>query len=87
MSRCRAFLVHRALCYGLTNVLRFFETPSTTQTQILGQKEKNCFPVNDGLEFNNQVILAGTLTGVQGDIRCKVLVALSTPKYKLEELA
>ena len=25
-----------------------------------------------------QVILAGTLTGVQGDIQCKVLVALST---------
>ena len=31
--------------------------------------------------------LAGTLTGVQGDIRCKVLAALSTAKYKLEELA
>ena len=27
-----------------------------------------------------QVILAGTLTGVQGDIRCKVLAALSTVK-------
>ena len=27
-----------------------------------------------------QVILAGTLTGVQGDIRCKVLTALSTVK-------
>ena len=26
----------------------------------------------------NQVILVGTLTGVQGDIRCKVLAALST---------
>ena len=29
---------------------------------------------------NLQVILAGTLTGVQGDIRCKVLAALSTAK-------
>ena len=28
----------------------------------------------------NQVILAGTLTGVQGDIRCKVLAALSHSK-------
>ena len=28
----------------------------------------------------NQVILAGALTGVQGDIRCKVLAALSTIK-------
>ena len=27
-----------------------------------------------------QVILAGTLTGVQGDIRCKILAALSTAK-------
>ena len=27
-----------------------------------------------------QAILAGTFTGVQGDIRCKVLVALSTVK-------
>ena len=27
---------------------------------------------------SDQVILAGTLTGVQGDIRCKVLAALST---------
>ena len=27
-----------------------------------------------------QVILAGTLTGVQGNIRCKVLAALSTVK-------
>ena len=27
-----------------------------------------------------QVILAGTLTGVQGHIRCKVLAALSTVK-------
>ena len=27
-----------------------------------------------------QVILAGTLTGVQGDIRCKALTALSTVK-------
>ena len=27
-----------------------------------------------------QVILAGTLTGVQGDIRCKFLAALSTVK-------
>ena len=27
-----------------------------------------------------QVILAGTLTGVQGDIRCKVLAVLSTVK-------
>ena len=27
------------------------------------------------------VMLAGTLTGVQGDIRCKVLAALSTVKY------
>ena len=27
-----------------------------------------------------QVILAGTLTGVQDDIRCKVLAALSTVK-------
>ena len=27
-----------------------------------------------------QVILAGTLTGVQGDIPCKVLAALSTAK-------
>ena len=30
-----------------------------------------------------QVILAGALTGVQGDIRCKVLAALSTVKYLL----
>ena len=30
-----------------------------------------------------QVILAGTLTGVQGNIRCKVLAALSTVKYLL----
>ena len=29
---------------------------------------------------SNQVILAGMLTGVQGDIRCKVLAALSTVK-------
>ena len=29
------------------------------------------------LPMNIQVILAGTLTGVQGDIRCKVLAALS----------
>ena len=28
----------------------------------------------------SQVVLAGTLTGVQGDIRCKVLAALSTAK-------
>ena len=28
----------------------------------------------------SQVTLAGMLTGVQGDIRCKVLVALSTAK-------
>ena len=28
----------------------------------------------------NQVILAGTLTGVQGDIRCEDLAALSTVK-------
>ena len=32
------------------------------------------------LGVNNQVILAGTRTGVQGDIRCKVLAALSTAK-------
>ena len=32
------------------------------------------------LWFWNQVILAGTLTGVQGDIRCKVLATLSTVK-------
>ena len=30
-----------------------------------------------------QVILAGTLTGVQGDIRCKVLAVFSTVKYLL----
>ena len=29
------------------------------------------------------MILAGTLTGVQGDIRCKVLAALCTVKYLL----
>ena len=29
------------------------------------------------------VILAGTLTGVQGDIRCKILAAISTVKYTL----
>ena len=29
------------------------------------------------------MILAGTLTGVQGDIQCKVLAALSTVKYLL----
>ena len=29
------------------------------------------------------VILAGTFTGVQGDIRCKVLAALSTVRYLL----
>ena len=29
---------------------------------------------------SHQVILAGTLTGPQGDIRCKVLAALSTVK-------
>ena len=34
-----------------------------------------------------QVILAGTLTGVQGDIRCKVLAALSTEKWLELELA
>ena len=34
-----------------------------------------------------QVILAGTLTGVQGDIRCKVLAALSTAKYLELELS
>ena len=28
-----------------------------------------------------QVILAGTLTGLQGDIQCKVLEALSTVRY------
>ena len=28
----------------------------------------------------NQVILAGTLTGVQGEIRCKILAALSAVK-------
>ena len=31
----------------------------------------------------SQVILEGTLTGVQGNIRCKVLAALSTVKYLL----
>ena len=33
-----------------------------------------------GLKYvwNNQVILAGTLTGVQGGIRCKDLADLST---------
>ena len=30
-----------------------------------------------------QVILAGTLTRVQGDIRCKVLAAISTVQYLL----
>ena len=29
------------------------------------------------------MILAGTLTGVQGDIQCKVLAALSTIKYRV----
>ena len=33
--------------------------------------------------YTNQVILAGTLTGVQGDIRYKVLAAFSTVKYLL----
>ena len=32
------------------------------------------------IPIQDQVILAGMLTGVQGDIRCKVLVALSTVK-------
>ena len=37
---------------------------------------------------SNQVILAGTLKGVQGDIWCKVLAARSTVKSELElELA
>ena len=30
--------------------------------------------------FDIQVILVGTFTGVQGDIRCKVLAALSPVK-------
>ena len=34
-----------------------------------------------------QVTLAGTLTGVHGDIRCKVLAALSTVKELELELA
>ena len=33
------------------------------------------------LHRHYQVILAGTLTRVQGDLRCKVLAALSTVKY------
>ena len=37
--------------------------------------------------FTNQAILAGTLTGVQGDIRCKALAALSTVKQLELELA
>ena len=35
----------------------------------------------------DQVILAGTLTGIQGDIRRKVLAALSTVKQLELELA
>ena len=35
----------------------------------------------------NQVILVGTLTGVQGDIRCKVLATLATVKKLELELA
>ena len=37
-------------------------------------------PSLDILSNSNQVILAGTLTGVQRDIGCKVLAALSTAK-------
>ena len=37
-------------------------------------KCKGCFFQS----VSNQVILVGTLTGVQGDIRCKVLAILST---------
>ena len=41
-------------------------------------------PARNTKSYNhNQVILAGTLTGVQGDIRRKVLVALSIVKYLL----
>ena len=39
---------------------------------------KNCFLVRSVQP--HKMILAGTLTGLQGDIRCKVLVALSTVK-------
>ena len=36
-------------------------------------------------EFRYQMILAGMLTGVQDDIQCKVLAALSTvKKFELE---
>ena len=57
----------------------FFKTPNTSD-------EFFCF-LSDTTVHNNtdiivtiQVILAGTLTGVQGDTRCKVLAALSTVK-------
>ena len=37
--------------------------------------------IQKGNDFRSvQVILTGTLTGVQDDIRCKVLAALSTVK-------
>ena len=45
------------------------------------------FSAEKAEKHSNQVILAGTLTEVQGGIRCKVLAALSTVKYLELELA
>ena len=43
-----------------------------------------CFELSAAAQKNRikdiQVVLAGTLTGVQSDIRCKGLAALSTAK-------
>ena len=53
---------------------------------LLGNQNRN----NDRAlrkKMLNQVILAGTLTGVQGDNGCKVLAALHTVKELEQELA
>ena len=51
-------------------------TNKTLSPEGSGDKRDGCQTAS----VSNQVILAGTLTGVQGDILWKVLAALSTVK-------
>ena len=53
-------------------------TPKLSKSAILGLFSNSFLVRLHGKSI--QAILAGTLTGVQGDIRCKVLAALSTVK-------
>ena len=52
---------------------------------LFGKKFAFQYPVSELLDYKT-INLAGTLTGVQGEIRCKVLAALSAVKYLQLEL-